>query len=167
MVCLTKKHGVIILFILLLVFWIILSFKIDITTAAIGFMVSLLVVLFNYDMVFNDTEATKITLRTIKRFIVLFFVLIYNIAKSNIEVAIIVLSKKMPIDPGFVTIKNPLKKELNQALFANTITLTPGTLTVDMNEKEIVIHGLVKGSVKALDGSSLERAFMALEEDKS
>jgi len=167
MICLTKKHGVIILFILLLAFWFVLSFKIDLTIAAIGFMVSSLVVLFNYDLVFNNTEATKLTFRTIKRFIVLFFVLIYNIAISNIEVAKIVLSKKMPIDPGFVTIKNPLKKELNQALFANAITLTPGTLTVDMNEEEIIIHGLVKESVKALDGSSLERAFMALEEDKS
>lgn len=167
MICLTKKHGVIILFILLLVFWFILSFQIDLTIAAIGFMVSSLVILFNYDLVFNNTEATKLTFRTIKRLIVLFFVLIYNIAKSNIEVAIIVLSKKMPIDPGFVTIKNPLKKELNQALFANAITLTPGTLTVEMNKDEIIIHGLVKDSVKSLNGSSLEKVFMALEEDES
>jgi multicomponent Na+:H+ antiporter subunit E len=164
---LTKKFGAIILFILLLAFWFILSFKINLTIAVIGFFVSTMVVFFNYDLVFNNQEASKLTFRTIKKFIVLFFVLIFNIIKSNIEVAKIVLSPKMPIDPGFVTIKNPLKKELNQALFANAITLTPGTLTVDMNKDEIVVHGLVKEHVKHLDGSSLERAFMALEGDKN
>ncbi|MGD9964323.1 MAG: Na+/H+ antiporter subunit E [Candidatus Izemoplasmatales bacterium] len=161
----SKKSGAIIIFILLLLFWFILSFRIDLVIAIIGFMVSLFVVFFNYDLVFNNSEYSKLTFRTIKRLFVLFFVLIFNIAKSNIEVAKMVLSKKMPINPGFVTIKNPLKKELNQALFANAITLTPGTLTVDMNDEEIVVHGLVQDSVKNLDGSSLEKAFMALEEE--
>lgn len=166
MVILTKKYGAIILFLLLLIFWFILSFRIDLTIAIIGCVVSTMIVLFNYDLVFNNTETTKLTFRMIGKFFVLLAVLIFNIVKSNIEVARIVLSKKMPIDPGFVTIKNPLKKELNQALFGNAITLTPGTLTVDMNDEEIVIHGLVKEHVKHLDGSSLEKAFMALEEDK-
>lgn len=166
LVILTKKYGAIILFLLLLIFWFILSFRIDLTIAIIGCVVSTMIVLFNYDLVFNNTETTKLTFRMIGKFFVLLAVLIFNIVKSNIEVARIVLSKKMPIDPGFVTIKNPLKKELNQALFGNAITLTPGTLTVDMNDEEIVIHGLVKEHVKHLDGSSLEKAFMALEEDK-
>lgn len=161
---LTKKYGAIILFLLLLIFWFILSFRIDLTIAIIGCIVSTMIVLFNYDLVFNNTETTKLTFRMIGKFFVLLAVLIFNIVKSNIEVARIVLSRKMPIDPGFVTIKNPLKKELNQALFGNAITLTPGTLTVDMNDEEIVIHGLIKEHVKHLDGSSLEKAFMALEE---
>lgn len=165
LVCLKKKYGAIILFILLLIFWFILSFKVDLTITIIGFFVSGMVVFLNFDLVFNNTEVSKLTFRTIKRLFVLFFVLLFNIAKSNIEVAKIVLSKKMPIDPGFVTIKNPLKRELNQALFANAITLTPGTLTVDMNDDEIVVHGLVKEQVSHLDGSSLEKAFIALEED--
>jgi multicomponent Na+:H+ antiporter subunit E len=97
------------------------------------------------------------------RFFVLIFILIFNIIKSNIEVAKIVLSKKMPIDPGFVTIDQKLKKELNQALYANAITLTPGTLTVDMDHEKIVVHGLLKKHVRDLEGSSLEKAFLDLE----
>jgi multicomponent Na+:H+ antiporter subunit E len=96
-------------------------------------------------------------------FFVLIFVLIANIIKSNIEVAKIVLSKKMPIDPGFVTIDQKLKKELNQALYANAITLTPGTLTVDMDKDKIVVHGLLKQHVRDLEGSRLEKAFLDLE----
>ncbi len=161
----SKRSGAVILFVLLLVFWFILSFRLDITIAVIGFMASTLVVMFNYDLIFNRNEATKLTLRTFRKLIVLLFVLVVNIIKSNIEVAKIVLSRKMKIDPGFVKIPNPLKKELNQALFANAITLTPGTLTVDMNQDEIVVHGLIKDSVYDLDGSQLEKAFIAIERD--
>ncbi len=161
-----KKYGAILFFILIFIFWFVLSFEISITIAVIGFLVSSMVVFFNYDLIFNSQEITKLTIRTIVRFFVLIFILVINIIKSNIEVAKIVLSKKMPIDPGFVKIKQKLKKELNQALFANAITLTPGTLTVDMNHEEIVVHGLVKEKVKHLEGSSLEKAFLDLEEKK-
>ena len=160
----SKKYGAVLVFILLFIFWYILSFRVTITITIIGFLVSALVVFYNYDLVFNKSEATSITLRVLGRLLKLFFVLIFNIAKSNIQVAKIVLSKKMPIDPGFVTIKNPLKKDLNRALFANAITLTPGTLTVEMDEEEIVIHSLIKKQVHELDDSKLEKAFIALEE---
>ncbi len=122
-----------------------------------------MVVFFNYDLIFNKAEVTKLTIRTFFSFFVLVFILLYNIVVSNIEVAKIVLSKKMPIDPGFVTIKNKLNKELNQALYANAITLTPGTLTVDMNHDEIVVHGLLRQQVKDLEGSRMEKAFLDLE----
>lgn len=162
-----KKIGALILFFLILGFWIILSFKIDLTITIIGFLVSAMIVFFNYDLVFNQGEISKLSLRLIGNFFVLIAVLLFNIAKSNIEVAKIVLSKKMPIDPGFEKIKNPLKKELNQAFFANAITLTPGTLTVDMNESEIVVHGLVKQHVYDLGNSSLEKAFLKLEKEEN
>ncbi len=158
-----KSYGAILLFVLLMIFWLILSFEVTLEIAIIGFIASILVVLFNYDLVFNHQEITKVTFRTTYKFMVLIVILIYNIIISNIEVAKIVLSRKMPIDPGFVTIKQKLKKELNQALYANAITLTPGTLTVDMNDEEIVVHGLLKQHVRDLEGSRMEKAFLDLE----
>ncbi|QWB99736.1 Na+/H+ antiporter subunit E [Mycoplasmatota bacterium] len=161
-----KTYGATLVLILLLLFWFILSFEVNFYIAIIGLLVSLMVVFFNYDLIFNKNEITKLTIRTIMRFFVLIFILLYNIVVSNIEVAKIVLSKKMPIDPGFVTIKNKLNKEFNQALYANSITLTPGTLTVDMNHGEIVVHGLLRQHVKDLEGSRLEKAFLDLEKVK-
>ena len=161
---LSKKHGAVLLFVLLLIFWYVLSLKVTITITIIGFFVSVMVVFYNYDLIFNNQEASKLSLKLIRRLLTLFFVLIYNIVKSNIQVAKIVLSKKMPIDPGFVTIKNPLDKDMNRAFYANAITLTPGTLTVEMDEKEIVVHSLVKKQGEALTDSNLEKAFVALEE---
>lgn len=158
-----KTYGLLLLLSLLIIFWFILSFEINVYIAIIGFVASVMVAFFNYDLVFNHLEITKISIRTTLRFFVLVFILIFNIIKSNIEVAKIVLSKKMPIDPGFVTIDQKLKKELNQALYANAITLTPGTLTVDMDQEKILVHGLLKSQVRDLEGSSLEKAFLDLE----
>jgi multicomponent Na+:H+ antiporter subunit E len=161
----TKKHGAVFLYLLLFLFWLILSAKLDLVIIVTGLLASLLVVFYNYDLIFNPLEATRLTLRTIKRLIVLFFVLIMNIVKSNIEVAKIVLSPKMKIDPGFVSIRQPLKKELNQAFYANAITLTPGTLSIDCSNNVIIVHGLVQSQVKSIEGSSLEKVFIDFEEE--
>jgi multicomponent Na+:H+ antiporter subunit E len=158
-----KKHGAVFLFILLLSFWLILSAKLDLTIIIAGCLASFLVVFYNYDLVFNRHETTKLTLKSVQRFIVLFFVLLINIAKSNIEVAKIVLSKDMHIDPGFVKIRQPLKKPLNQALYANAITLTPGTLSIDATDNEIIVHGLIQSHVKNIEGSQLEKVFIDFE----
>lgn len=160
----SKKHALIFLCVLLMLFWLILSFRFDIEVIVIGFFACLVVLLYNFDLIFNDMEATKITFKTSYLLLRLLVILIWEILKANIHVAKIVLSKKMPIDPGFESIRNPLKKDLNQTLFANAITLTPGTLTVDMSDDYIIVHGLVKSEIKGIEGSQIEQAFMKLEE---
>jgi multicomponent Na+:H+ antiporter subunit E len=158
-----KTRAAVILFVLLLAFWLILSSKINLTIVIVGFFASLLILFINYDLIFNHQEATRLGFRTLIKLVVLFYVLISNIILSNIEVAKIVLSPKLPIDPGFERVRQPLKKDLNQSLYANAITLTPGTLTVEMDDEHILVHGLIKSHVKNLEGSALEKAFIDLE----
>ncbi|MFA6692551.1 MAG: Na+/H+ antiporter subunit E, partial [Acholeplasmataceae bacterium] len=152
-----------VLFMLLFIFWVVLSSKITLIQLIVGFFASLLVVFYNYDLVFNDLEATKITFKFIGRLIHLFIVLLIEIVKSNIHVMMIVLSPKMKINPGFKKIKQPLKKEFNQALFANAITLTPGTLTVDMDDEYILVHGLEMEHIDDIKKSDMQKAFERLE----
>jgi multicomponent Na+:H+ antiporter subunit E len=158
-----KRHGASILLILLTVFWMVIASSISLTELIVGVFASLLIVLYSMDLVFSETEMTSLTPRTLKALFILFIRLIIEIIISNFHVAKIVLSKKLPIDPGFETIRQPLKKDLNKTLYGNAITLTPGTLTVDMEDDFIIVHGLEKHSVKSLEGSKLEKAFMNLE----
>jgi multicomponent Na+:H+ antiporter subunit E len=160
----TKKSGAILLFVLLLGFWIVLATRWDLTTIIAGFIVSAMIVFYNYDLIFNHQEATVITLRYLKALVIFVFVLLFSIIKSNVQVAIIVLSEKMPINPGFQTIRQPLKKAMNQAMYGNAITLTPGTLSIDMDDEHILVHGLIVDTVKELEGSALEKAVIAFEE---
>jgi len=158
-----RRQGAVVLFMLLFIFWVVLSSKITLIQLIVGFFASLLVVFYNYDLVFNDLEATKITFKFIGRLIHLFIVLLIEIVKSNIHVMMIVLSPKMKINPGFKKIKQPLKKEFNQALFANAITLTPGTLTVDMDDEYILVHGLEMEHIDDIKKSDMQKAFERLE----
>ena len=61
-------------------------------------------------------------------------------AKANFDVAYRVLHPKMPISPGIVKVKTGLKSEMARTFLANSITLTPGTMTVDIKDDHLYIH---------------------------
>jgi len=73
----------------------------------------------------------------------LYFVwLIKEIIQANIDVAKRVLSPNMPIQPQMIRVKSNQQTDLGRVIFANSITLTPGTVSVDMVDDEIVVHAL-------------------------
>ena len=79
-----------------------------------------------------------------KRFVFLFFmyipVLFKEIIKANFDVAYRVIHPKMPIKPGIVVIKTDLNSDLAKMVLANSITLTPGTFTLDILGDNLLIH---------------------------
>lgn len=159
-----KRNGSILLVILLLIFWMVIASTISWIELVFGFFSSIMIVLYSYDLVFTEDDSVKIRPRTLKALFVLIFTLLWEIFVANFHVAKIVLSRKMSIDPGFATIKNPLEKDLNKALYGNAITMTPGTLTVDMKDDEIIVHGLEMHLIHNIEGSRLEKVFIDLEE---
>ena len=64
----------------------------------------------------------------------------YACLKANLDVAYRVLHPKMPIKPGIVAIKTNLKSDVGKLLLANSITLTPGTLTIDVCGEYLFVH---------------------------
>ena len=73
-------------------------------------------------------------------------VFIWQLILSNIDVARRVLSFNIPLNPGFVKIKTDLKGDFAKLALANSITLTPGTLSVDVDGEYLYIHTVdVKG----------------------
>ena len=70
------------------------------------------------------------------------FKFLWEMIKANLHVAYIVVHPKVPVKPGIVKIKTKLTKDAAITVLTNSITLTPGTLTIDVNEnaKEIYVH---------------------------
>jgi multicomponent Na+:H+ antiporter subunit E len=60
--------------------------------------------------------------------------------KSNLDVAKRVVDPKLPINPGIVKVKTKLKSDIAKLALANSITLTPGTLTIDVSGQYFYIH---------------------------
>ncbi len=82
----------------------------------------------------------KLNPRSLVYMVMYLFVFIWELLKSNIDVARRVISPKLPINPGIVKVKTRLKSPLGRAFLANSITLTPGTLTVEMKDEYFYIH---------------------------
>ncbi len=71
-------------------------------------------------------------------------VFVWEMVKANLDVASRVIIPKVDVKPGFVYVKPELEKDVTILTLANSITLTPGTITVDVEEKEdkkyLLIH---------------------------
>src|SRR5690348_5549791 len=90
--------------------------------------------------------------------------LIGQIVRANLSVIARVLGGR--IDPAIVRIRTNARTDLGKALFANAITLTPGTVTVDVNGERVVVHALVakSASVQSFDGN--DRVSSAAADDR-
>lgn len=109
-----------------------------------GLASSLLVALFSHDLLIRDSGSgnTLHWLGIFLRLIPFLGWLLWQIIIANIDVARRVIDPKMPIRPGIVKIRSNMKSDLAQTTLANSITLTPGTMTLDIVDGDIYIHCL-------------------------
>ena len=136
-----------ILFILLMGAWLLLSGHY--TPQAIGFGVvsCALAVYLNKDrplILRGDERSFGVPLGgiSIVRLIIYPFRLFFDVVSANFQVAAILLSPKLPIDPAFIKFRTTLKRRIPQTFFGNHITLTPGTITVDIDDDRYLVHTL-------------------------
>lgn len=126
-------------FVILLVTWLLLNGNLEIITIISGIIISVLLAFIFCKKcdVFSDI---KFTPKAFFYFIIYFFVFIAELIKSNFDVARRVLTPSLPINPGIVEVKTKLKSKIGRIILANSITLTPGTLTIDMKDDSLFIH---------------------------
>ena len=91
-------------------------------------------------------------------------ILIKEIIVSNFHVAKIVLSPQIAISPQIVIIKTKIKSDFHKTIFANSITLTPGTLTISMDRDKITVHCLKDEFARGLTNSAFEKIILKVEE---
>lgn len=140
----------ILLFVTLLVFWFLLNGALTMDIVVLGVFVALVIA-----YLFRGSLAVVSELRLSPRvlFVSLLYVIYFLIAlvKSNLQLASIVLSPALPVKPGFVKVRTRLKSHVGRLVLANSITLTPGTLTVDLDGEWLYVHWV---SVAATDVES-------------
>ena len=89
--------------------------------------------------------------------------LIKEIAKSSWDVTWRILHPKLPISPTLVRFRPSQTSEVALATHANSITLTPGTISIGVSGKEFLVHALTREGAAGLDGSEMDRRVSALE----
>jgi len=83
--------------------------------------------------------------------------LLWQIVQSNLQVARLVLDPRLPIDPVVVRVRTVMRQDLAVATLANSITLTPGTVAVDLEDGELVVHALTRDTAAAVAEGEMAR----------
>jgi multicomponent Na+:H+ antiporter subunit E len=148
-------------------FWIMLSGKFDLFHLTLGVISSLLVAWMSSDLLFADCSKNG-RLAVAGRFVLYIPWLLLEIFKSTLHVTWLALHPRMKelIDPSIVNFKTRLKSDVAKVALANSITLTPGTITVRVVGDDFVVHALSAKVASGLPGEMEERIARVFAEER-
>lgn len=126
-------------FIIYLIMWVLLTWSLNLQDLMAGIVVALVVTILTRKLFPDDFIKLLDPLRFILALLYIPY-LVYYIFIANLDVAYRVLNPNLPINPGIVKVKTSLKNELAKTILANSITLTPGTLTIEVDNEYFYVH---------------------------
>ncbi|MCP4411733.1 MAG: Na+/H+ antiporter subunit E [Gammaproteobacteria bacterium] len=135
----SRLRNTLIMFATLMLFWVMLEGSLAGDVLIVGALVSLVIAILYPDGLsfFTEFRATPQAVFMGFRYYGYF---LKALVISNFALASIVLSPSLPINPGIVKVRTKLKSRMGRLMLANSITLTPGTLTVKMEDEWLHVH---------------------------
>src|SRR3972149_3132435 len=140
--------------IVLCVFWLLLSGYFTAFLLSAGFVSSLAVLWFAHRMDLIDHESHPIHLGW--RLFLYWPWLIKEVIKSAWEVTLIILHPRLPISPTLVRFRPSQKTAVGLVTHANSITLTPGTISMQVGPDEFLVHALTDAGARGPGGGEME-----------
>lgn len=101
-------------------------------------------------------------LRSMLRLPALWWWVLKEVVKSSLEVTRVVLSPAMPIQPRVVALDSGEQTDSGKVILGNSITLSPGTVTIDVHENRLLVHCLTANSARGLRSGEAERRVAKL-----
>ena len=151
------------MFLLFLFIWIVFNGKITAEIVWIGFAVSILVFWFICKFMGYSLQKEKNFYKKMVSFGGYMYLLIKEIISANMTLFHMILTEREKMEPVLVTFHTDLKTETARVILANSITLTPGTITVSIEKDELVVHCLDKSLAKGLKDSVFEQKLKTIE----
>lgn len=151
--------------VLLMAFWLILSGLFDVFHLSLGFISVILVLLINARISRvrffegDDPEWESIRFEFLFPFLSW---LVYEIVVGSLQVARVVLHPRMPVEPSILRFRVKLPKLGARVMLGNLITLTPGTITLDIRGDEFVVHTLTRDSPGSIIDGTMPRKVAEL-----
>jgi len=151
-------------FIALYLFWLVLSGYLTFFLMSAGAVCAVAVVWFARRMDVIDAEGHPVQLGW--RIVAYWIWLSKEIAKSAWEVSRIIVDPRLPISPTMVSFKPSQKTTVGLVIHANSITLTPGTITIDIGKGGFVVHALTRAGAEGVTSGDMDRRVRACEGDE-
>ncbi len=156
-------------FAILFAFWLMLSGHYQVRFVVMGALSSALVTFLTHDLLYSPPSANArqdagLFPTGIRWWPLLGYLpwLLFSIVVANLQVAYLIVHPRMPIDPALLTFRPQLRSRVAQVVLANSITLTPGTVTVELEEGYYVVHALAPGSAQGLLTGQMQSKVGAL-----
>ena len=147
---------------LLFVFWILLNGRLDADVLITGAVSAAAIWIFTICFTGWSVKKEKQAIALIPGLCSYFVSLFWEIFKANIGVLKVIMTGKT--DPYIRTIHTPLKTKMARVLLANSITLTPGTVTIELEDDRLTVHCLTREMADGLTDFILEKKLMKMEE---
>lgn len=142
----------------LFAFWLLLSGHLSPLMLGLGLASVSLTMLLVRRMTLIDHESYPLHLSSKLPAFLLY--IMREIVKANIDVIKRILSfKRSSISPQLIEIDSPLKSDLGHVIFANSITLTPGTVSLEVSREKILVHALSKEAAEELSTGEMAKSI--------
>ena len=151
------------MFVLLILAFIIFNGAFSLEILLFGIGIAIAVFLFAVMFMGYSIKKELFIYRKLPYIIAYIFVLVYEIIKANISAAGLIIKGNKKIKPVIVTFDSPLKTDIAGTILANSITLTPGTISVSMREGKFRVHCLDGSLSKEIDSSSFVKLLKKIE----
>lgn len=130
--------------------------------AVMGVLSTALVVFIAWRMDLIDSEGAPLQLTTFRTVAYVPW-LAWEIVKANIDVARRILDPRLPISPNMIEVSASQSSEIGRVVFANSITLTPGTVSVILEKTTIAVHALTREAGEEVESGDMDRRVTRLE----
>ena len=154
------------MYLMYLILWIILNGGFTGEIFLFGLVIAAAVFAFTCKFMGHSLKKEKQMYGKLFRLLHFLFVLISEIVKANFTAINMILSEEEEVEPVLVSFSSDMKTDLGKAFLANAITLTPGTITVMLENSEFVVHCLDKSLAAGMDSSVFVQLLKKLETDK-
>jgi multicomponent Na+:H+ antiporter subunit E len=144
--------------------WLLFAQSLDTQSLITGWLVAGLITFVNRDLLLSFTNDLHISRRNLSAWLTYVRYLIIDVVKASVQVAELAFARKLDIKPQFVTHASKLKEPMMRVFLANSITLTPGTISVEAPAQgDFVVHALTDGAAAGLADWHIENLLVEIE----
>lgn len=152
------------MFFVFLLLWFVFNGNITMEILLFGIPISALLYAFICKFMGYSYKKDLAALKQTKAVLLYIGLLFKEIIKANMDVLLWIYSSKYNMEPAIVHFTTDLKSELAQVVLANSITITPGTITASLEDGKMIVHCLDKDMGVNIDQSDFVKALKKMEE---
>ena len=153
------------MYLLYFIVWIIFAGDITLEICIFGAVIAAVIFAFTCKFMDYSIEKEKKNLKKSFQFLHYIAVLVKEMLLANVQTIKMILSEKEEVKPTLVDFKTDIKSETGKVLLANSITLTPGTITVELDDSGYVVHCLDESMAGGMDESVFVELIRKLEKE--